>query len=150
MTAWLDPSDLVEGLRGTTVHVFPVGREAEIRRALANSGFSLHALEGRSVCDDASFFRQVKRAFRFGPHFGKNWDALGDALGDLAGARSRRVALLWLDAHRSLAEDAQTVIDALLTFSRAAEDLAAEQPPTQLEVFLLGEGPAFGGGGPSR
>jgi RNAse (barnase) inhibitor barstar len=145
MTDWVDPRHLIPGLRGTAVHVLPARREAEVKKALSKSGFAVHVLEGRSVTDEASFFRQVTRAFRLPPHFGRNWDALRDVLGDLADAKSRQVALLWRDVDQSLAADAQTVLDALLSFARAAEDLGSERPPTQLEVFLLGEGPAFGG-----
>jgi RNAse (barnase) inhibitor barstar len=144
MTEWVDPREAIPGLRGTAVHVLPARREAVVKKALAKVGFAVHVLEGRSVSDEASFFRQITRAFQLPPHFGKNWDALRDVLGDLADGKSRQVALLWRDIDRSLSADAQTVLDALLAFSRAAEDLGAEQPPTQLEVFLLGKGPAFG------
>jgi hypothetical protein len=53
------------------------------------------------------------------------------------------VALLWRDADLSFAGDAQTVVDAFVAFSRAADDLAGAEPKTQLEVFLLGQSGAF-------
>ena len=51
---------------------------------------------------------------------------------------------MWREADRSFAADPQTVVDAFVAFARAAEDLAADAPATQLEVFLLGDGPGFG------
>jgi RNAse (barnase) inhibitor barstar len=144
MAEWFDTAGAIPELRGTTIHVAPAGREGEIRRRLEAAGFSVRVLQGRGVFDEASFFREVAKALRPPSTFGHNWDALGDILGDLADGPSRRVALLWREAERSLGRDVQTVVAALLAFSRAADDLAGEDPPTQLEVFVLGEGAAFG------
>ena len=140
---WFDVSAAIPGLRGVAVHVLAAKREDDLRRALEAAGFSLRTLEGGSVSSDRSFFREIGRAFPLPAHFGQNWDAFQDVLGDLADGGERRIALLWRDADRSFEADLQTVVDAFVAFSRAAEDLAAEAPATQLEVFLLGEGPGF-------
>lgn len=126
------------------VHVLASERENDVRRVLLAAGFGLRTLEGGSVSSDRSFFREVGRALALPAHFGHNWDALKDALGDLGDGGERRIALLWREADRSFEADPQTVVDAFVAFSRAAEDLAAEAAATQLEVFLLGDGRGFG------
>ena len=143
MREWFDVIAAVPDLGGTSVHVLGATREEEIRRVLGAAGFGLRTLDGRSVVSGRTFFREVGRALALPSHFGHNWDALQDVLGDLAQAGERRIALLWRDADRSFAADPKTVVDALVAFSRAADDLAAEAPATQLEVFLSGEGPGF-------
>ena len=144
MQHWFAMNAAVAGLRGAAVHVLASKREQEIRGVLEDAGFGVHVLEGALVLSDQSFFKEVARALGLAPHFGHNWDAVQDVLGDLAEGAERRIALLWREADRSFAADPQTVVDAFVAFSRAAEDLAGEAPPTQLEVFLLGEGPGFG------
>jgi RNAse (barnase) inhibitor barstar len=140
---WFDVNAAVPGLRGAAVHVLASRREAEVRRVLGDAGFAVRTVEGGSVLSDRSFFHETARALGMAPHFGHNWDALQDVLGDLAEAAERRIAVLWREADKSFEADAQTVVDALVALSRAAEDLAGEMPITQLEIFLLGEGPGF-------
>ena len=144
MPEWFDVSAALPGLGGACVHVVAAKREGEVRRVLRAGGFGLRTLDGGSVLSDRSFFREVGRALAFPSHFGHNWDALQDLLGDLARGGERRIALLWCAADRSFEADPQSAVDAFVAFSRAAEDLASEAPPTQLEVFLLGDGPGFG------
>ena len=143
MPEWFDVNAALPGLGGASVHVLGATREEEVRRVLVAAGFGLRTLEGGLVLSDTSFFREIGRALAFPAHFGHNWDALQDLLGDLARGGERRIALLWREADRSFEADPQSVVDAFVAFSRAAEDLASEAPPTQLEVFLLGDGPGF-------
>lgn len=144
MSEWFDVNEAIPGLGGASVHVLDARREEEVRAALLAAGFGLRTLEGGSVLSGRSFFREVGRALAAPGHFGHNWDALQDVLGDLARTGGGRIALLWREADRSFAADPQTVVDAFVAFARAAEDLAADVPATQLEVFLLGDGPGFG------
>ena len=144
MPDWFDVNAAIPGLGGASVHVVQAKREEEVRRVLASAGFGLRTLEGGSVLSPKSFFREAGRALALPSHFGHNWDALQDVLGDLAQGSERRIALLWREADRSFEADPQTVVDAFVAFSRASEDLAAEAPATQFEVFLLGDGPGFG------
>ena len=144
MPEWFDVNAAISGLGGASVHVLAARREEEVRRVLAAAGFGLCTLEGAQVLSARSFFREVGRALGLPPHFGHNWDALQDVLGDLAQGQERRIALLWREADHSFGADPQTVVDAFVAFARAAEDLAAEGPGTQLDVFLLGDGPGFG------
>ena len=144
MPEWFDVNAAIPGLGGSSVHVLGAKGEEEVRRVLAAAGFGLRILEGGLVLSSRSFFREAGRALALPSHFGHNWDALQDVLGDLAQGGERRIALLWREADRSFAADPQTVVDAFVAFSRASEDLAAEAPATQFEVFLLGDGPGFG------
>lgn len=144
MSEWVDVSAAIAGLGGASVHVVAAPREEEVRGALAALGFGLRTLDGGAVVSGQSFFREVARALALPSYFGHNWDALQDLLGDLAQGSERRIALLWREADRSFEADPQTVVDAFVAFARAAEDLAAETPATQLEVFLLGDRPGFG------
>ena len=144
MPDWFDVKAGFSGVGGGSLHVVAAKREEEVREVLGVAGFGLRTLEGGLILSDKSFFREVGRALGLPAHFGHNWDALQDVLGDLARDGERRIALLWRGADWSCAADPQTVVDAVVAFSRAAEDLAAETPATQLEVFLLGDGPVFG------
>ena len=56
------------------------------------------------------------------------------------------VALLWR-AGTSLDADPQMVLDATCLLADAARDLGGEDPPTQLEVFLLGKSQVLAGSG---
>jgi RNAse (barnase) inhibitor barstar len=134
---WFDAAEALPRLRGTGAHVLPADRVDEVRAALLAAGFRVREIDGGKVKDDASFFAESARAFGWTGSFGRNWDAMHDALGELGGAEARRVALLWHGADRSLGRDAQTVVDALVALTRAADDLGGEDPPTQLEVFLF-------------
>ena len=55
----------------------------------------------------------------------------------------RRRAVLWRDADRSLQADLQMVLEAVLVLDGVACDVAGEEEPRQLEVFLFGAGPGF-------
>jgi RNAse (barnase) inhibitor barstar len=147
---WFDASFALPRLRGTSAHVLPADRLDEVRAALAAAGFRVGEIEGEKVKDEASFFREAAAAFGWTGSFGRNWDAVHDALGDLGSARARRVALIWRDADHSLGRDPQTVVDALVALTRAADDLGGEDPPTQLEVFLFQGGTRRKGGGAGR
>ncbi|HEV7501904.1 MAG TPA: hypothetical protein VGQ33_17945, partial [Vicinamibacteria bacterium] len=68
------------------------------------------------------------------------------ALGDLADRETARLAVLWVDAEKSIAADLQTFLSAVLALDAAAVDLAALEESRQLEVFLLGAGAGFIGG----
>lgn len=141
MTQWFDVRGALPGLRGRTVHLVAEDREREVSAALEGAGFVVRRLEGRKAGDEAAFFAEAARALRLPEHFGHNWDALDECLRGLGEGRSRRLALLWRDADRSLAADPQLVLDATSLLADVARDLGGEDPPTQLEVFLLGDGP---------
>jgi len=127
--------------------VLPVSREKEVVEALEAAGFVISTLEGSGVRDEASFFREAARALPLPAYFGHNWDALDECLHDLGDERERRRAFLWRAADVSLAADAQVFFDAFQVLTETVRDLGSGDPPTQFEVFLLGESQAFGGSG---
>jgi RNAse (barnase) inhibitor barstar len=146
MEDWIDLRSEWPGLRGDGLHAVDGSLWTELRAALLGLGFDVVTLHGSRVHDDRSFFAEATRAFSFPPHFGDNWDALVDSLGELGGRDTRRLAVLWTDAHLSLASDTETVLLAVRALTDAAQDLECEPgegPPLQLEVFLLGMPPAF-------
>jgi RNAse (barnase) inhibitor barstar len=147
MTKWFDLRGALPGLRGPAVHVVAEAREREVMAVLDEAGFVVRRLDGRGIRDEVSFFEEAARALHLPDHFGHNWDALEECLHRLGEGRSRRLALLWQGADRSLAADPQLVLDATALLADVARDLGGEDPPTQLEVFLLGESPAFSGSG---
>ncbi len=147
MTKWFDVAGALPGLRGLAVHVVAKAREQEVVAALDGAGFVVLRLEGRGARDEASFFEEAARALHLPDHFGRNWDALDECLHGLGEGRSRRLALLWRAADLSLDADPQMVLDATSLLADAARDLGGEDPPTQLEVFLLGKSQAFSGSG---
>jgi RNAse (barnase) inhibitor barstar len=134
-SSWFDVRAALPGLRGRTVHVVGASREAEIRAALVAAGFDIGVVEGATVHDLASLFRQAARALNLPAHFGHNWDALNDALGDVAEG-DRRVAVLWKDADRSLAADPQAVLDAVIAFDASTAE-GGTGGQGQLELFLF-------------
>lgn len=138
--------ELFPGLLGFGAHVLPSADEARLLAALEPAGFAVRTLEGRDVQDEAGFFAAFARALGLPEEFGANWDALLDVLGELHDGPERRVALVWREAHVCLAKDLGTLLRAALACDRAA--YAAEDDPDleplQLELFVLGEGPAFG------
>jgi len=144
---WFDLGAEFPGVRGLVVHVLPASRETELVDRLEAAGFVIATLDGGAVRDEASFFREAERALRLPAYFGHNWDALDDCLHDFGEDRERRRALVWRAADSSLAADAQLFVDALHVLSATARDLGSDDPPTQFEVFVLGESPAFGGSG---
>jgi RNAse (barnase) inhibitor barstar len=142
MNGWIDLHDVLPGLRGDAVHAVDAAGERRLREALADAGFDVRVLEGARVVNEAAFFEELARALALPAHFGANWDALNDALGDLEG----HVALVWRDADRTLACDAQTLLSAVQALSSAALEPApdaGDTRPLQLEVFLLGAAPGF-------
>jgi RNAse (barnase) inhibitor barstar len=137
------PIDLrarLAGLRGQWVHVVHASVEARLRRDLAGVGFALVTVRGGEISNEATFFREVRRGFGLPEGPGGRWDTLTGALGTEAGAR---LAVLWADFDHSMGTDVQTFLDAILALGRAAEAWGKEDPPRQLEVFLLGSGPGF-------
>jgi len=153
MSDWIDVHALLPGLRGERLHVLPASQEARVRRALEGAGFTLRTLEGSRACDEAGFFAEIARALELPTHFGRNWDALHDALGALGERAERRLALVWRDAHLSLAGDLQTLLSACLALEAAASASPYETDarlPQQLVLVLLGEGSGFGAPEPER
>lgn len=149
MTRWFDVGEAFPGLRGRTVHLVAPGREPELNAVLRGAGFVVLSLEGRRAEGETAFFAEAARVLRLPEHFGHNWDALDECLRELGEGQSRRVALLWRDAERGLAADPQTILDATALLTDVARELGSDDPPTQLEVFLLVE-PQVPPGRPSR
>jgi RNAse (barnase) inhibitor barstar len=139
---WIDLRERLAGLRGRCVHVVHASAEPTVRRHLGDAGFEVVTVMGTAIRNEATFFLEVERAFALPEGFGRNWDAFTDALGDYGGPR---LAVLWADSDQSLAADVQAFLDAVLALDRAAEDRGEEDPPRQLEVFLLGSGPGLAG-----
>jgi RNAse (barnase) inhibitor barstar len=142
--AYADLKTALPWLRGVRVHAAAAGREAEVRAALEAAGFLQRTLEGSRIQGDASFFDEAARALGFPEYFGRNWDAFNDGLGDLVFGATERIAVLWRDADRSLAADAQTVLGATSAFDAVGSPGSEDEDPAQLEVFLFGSGPGFG------
>jgi RNAse (barnase) inhibitor barstar len=146
MGEWVDLTKELPGLRGQRLHIVESSGEVEVASALRAAGFDLRVLEGSRIRDEESFFGEAAVGLRLPSYFGRNWDALDDCLGDWHDGDERRIAILWRDADRSLACDAQTVFRAALAFDAAAVSPPAESEQTtlQLEVFLFGEAQGFG------
>lgn len=126
-----------------SVKVLPAADEGALREALAQAGFEVRTLEGRHVTGDAALFEAMARALDLPDDFGANWDAFADSLFDLTDAPGRRLALVWREAHLSLAAGVRSVVNALLLLHEQASHVEAEPDATQLFVYLLGEGPGW-------
>ncbi len=139
---WFDPRSLGSGLRGRRVHVLPAESEEAVRRGLTAAGFRLHVLEGSHAVDTAGLFAEAERGLGLPPGLGRHWDAFIDSVGEVVEAEARS-AVLWRDADRSLEGDVQMVLEAVRVLDGTASQLAGEEGPRQLEVFLFGHGPGF-------
>ena len=142
--AYADLKTALPWLRGLRVHAAAAGREAEVRAVLEAEGFVQRTLEGSRIHGEASFFQEAARALGFPGYFGGNWDAFNDCLGDVVFGPAERIAVIWRDADKSLAADAQTVLDATAAFDAVGSPGSEDEDPAQLEIFLLGNGPGFG------
>lgn len=148
MNAWVDVRKRLPGLRGLRVHVLPASARDALERALRDAGFDLRTLEGARVNDAASFQAEAARALALPSYCGTSWDALDEGLLELDERPSRHLAILWTEADRCLGADLQAFLDAVQVFEGAAAALAQvareDGPgPLQLQVFVLGGGPAF-------
>jgi hypothetical protein len=143
VTRFVDLSQEIPGLQGTRIHVLPDSAEARVRAVLERHLFEIRILEGARARGESEFFEEAARALELPAWFGANWDAFGDCLGDWVEGRSRRLAVVWRQAHLSLGGGVQVVVNAVLAFEAAAVYPSAEEEAPQLEVFLLGEGNAF-------
>jgi RNAse (barnase) inhibitor barstar len=146
MSEWIDLQQEWPGLRGEGLHCLDGTLASELRAALVGLEFEVVLLHGDRIHDQRSFFVESSRAFGFPPHFGGNWDAFVDSLGELGERRTKRLAVVWMDADRSLAADSQTVLLAIRFLTDVAQDLECEGDegtPVQLEIFLLGAPPSF-------
>jgi RNAse (barnase) inhibitor barstar len=126
-----------------SVKVLPAGQEPPLRAALQQAGFDVRTLEGGEVTSDSALFEAVARALGLSEDFGANWDALADSLFDLTDVPGRRLALVWRDAHLSLSASVSTVVRALLLLHEQASHAEPDSEPTQLFVYLLGDGPGW-------
>jgi RNAse (barnase) inhibitor barstar len=146
MAPWIDlTKELPVG--GMRVHVAPSALEPRIMETLRAASFKTFLIEGSRISDKGSFFEESARAFQFPPSFGRNWDAFIDSLSDV-GEGLPRIAVVWKDADGALLSDTQAFLDAVLCFDAWADGAsAAPEPedPAQVEVFLLGRAPSFGG-----
>lgn len=141
MSAWVDLNETLTGLRGVIVHAVAAAEEERVRAALADGGFDVRVIEGAGIVDEASFFEQVSQKLPMREYFGNNWDAFNDGMCDMSG----RVAVLWRDADRTFASDAQTLLSAVQGLFDAGVEPARDhrEEMLQLEVFLFGAGPGF-------
>jgi RNAse (barnase) inhibitor barstar len=143
---WVDLKERLPWLRGERVHVVALGDEPKLLPELAAAGFAVDVIDGHAVRDPASMYEELARALALPEHFGLNADALADALGEVWDGAGRR-AVVWRDAHHSLAADVQCVLDAVRLMADTADAVStwADDGPAsaQVEIFLVGAGPGF-------
>ena len=143
MNNWIDVYALLPGLRGIVVHAVAAADEPRVRQVLTAVDFELRVLEGARIVDETSFFEQIAQVFVLPDGFGDNWETFADTLCDLHG----HIAVVWRDADRTFAGDAQVLLTALQEFASAAEEPLfvpdAERKELQLAIFLFGAGPGF-------
>jgi hypothetical protein len=116
-------------------HVGPV------RRDLSAAGWTLHALDGRTITSGAELLDRCAAQLAFPGWFGRNFDALADCLGDLSWLPGVGHVLLW-DQWGVLAKgDPKAWRQAHQTFT-VALDARAHAGLVPLYVLLRGTGPA--------
>jgi RNAse (barnase) inhibitor barstar len=146
MGTWVDLGSELPALRGSGVHVLPAGAEAGLRRVLEGHGFEMRVVECGAVRDEASLFSALDRGLALPDYFGGNWDALDECVAEVFAQEGPPLAVVFRDVHVLLGADVQAFVMLVALLDRAI-DFAADRgnvPPRQCEVFVLGEGPAFG------
>ena len=116
-------------------------------QGLSKQGFSISFLEGTAIVDEETFFSAIATSLNFPAYFGKNWDAFADCFGDLAYRPEKRRAIIWKQASVSLRNNLYVFVKAVHELLNASADVgrcdSKETELAQVEVFLLGDVPAF-------
>lgn len=144
MSSWVNIFPSLPWLRRSAIHLVDQNAESLLRGILQQLGFDIIDLVGRGIRDESTFFKEAKRAFGFPAYFGYNWDAFGDSFGALSLGRERSLAVLWVDAHLTVASDLRFFIEAvhyLLSNTTGQKVRAVDQ--LQVTVFFLGHGELF-------
>jgi RNAse (barnase) inhibitor barstar len=112
-------------------------------------GYRRVELDGARMTSRSAAHDEIARAFGFGDHYGKNWDAFQDCFGDfLAEHAAGPLAILWHDlaaasaaAPATTAEVAWALLEAQLGVTPTGEGSGSGA----VDLFVLGSGADFDG-----
>jgi RNAse (barnase) inhibitor barstar len=113
-------------------------------------GYRRVELDGTRMTSRSAAHGEIARAFGFGAHYGKNWDAFHDCFGDYLAEHGdeRPLAVLW----RDLAVAAEAAPATTAEVAWALIEVHLETLPTgeggrsgAVDVFVLGSGTDFDG-----
>ena len=76
---------------------FSTGLRSVLILDLERSGFCVFQLDGKCIVDRSSYFQALANLFKFGSHFGQNWDALADCLTDELWGEDDRIVVVYSD-----------------------------------------------------
>lgn len=138
---WFDLREVMPWMRGDLVHAVNARDESKVRTGLEEAGFRVAIVEGIAVKGAVSLFDELARVLELPAHFGRNWDGLADVLGE-GWQTAGRLAIVWRDADKSFASDAQAFLDAVRLIGDTAADVGMLDDDgsvgAQVEIFLLG------------
>ena len=148
---WLDMKKELPGLQGQILHTVWKADVDALTRQLEQIDFKVYVIDGSKVVNETSFFAEVAQVFEFPAYFGHGWASWDDCLGDFGSLAPHRVAIIWIHADQSFAEDACTFLQAVIDIYNMAvgEQLHTTRHPEevkqskQIEIFLLGESQGF-------
>jgi len=147
MLKWIDIRKELPWLGRESIYFVNEAAERVLIEELSKLGFHIAVMDGSNINDEEAFFSEVSSVLTFPKYFGRNWDAFADCFGDLQYRSEKRRAIIWKQASASLRANPYMFIKATHELLNAATDLGrcdpAKNEPVQIEVFFLGEEPAF-------
>jgi len=142
MSEWVNLKESLPCIRGNLIHVLSISKD-KLKEILESLSFDVYMIDGSRIVDQGSFFAEFSQSLQFPPYFGNNWGAWDDSLGDFGDLAPNRVAIIWVDAHKTFTQDPQTFIQAVCDLYNLAASLSlrkysgAKEEGKQFEVFLL-------------
>jgi barstar (barnase inhibitor) len=121
-----------------------------LKDELPKHGVAIYPLSGDAIHDEASLLQAFAQEVPFEVFTPDdlvppiNWNAFGDCLSSGLGSRPEtRVAIIWEGADRMLSGNLSLLLDAVERIGREADRMQRYDPPVELRVCLIGDGPNF-------
>jgi RNAse (barnase) inhibitor barstar len=146
---------LIPELSGNHLFTVQVSTKS-LERMLTQHGFKIYSIDGSITVDQVTFFQEITRVLNIPSEFGNSWTALENGLKKFVDDLKttgvfEKVTVLWEDADKSFAADANTFLEAVFTMERYAyyaifnhdSQGRVTGPSIQFEIFLLGNSAGF-------
>lgn len=144
--AWFNIRDEIPWLPRSELHFVDQTSEKQLTDALSRLEFAIYTVDGESISSEQEFFRSSKNVFGFPDYCGLNWDAFHECFGEFDADGSKRVAVIWQNAHVSAQKGLYgfcRVLHELLNLQAAYKVHPDDEGVEQLEVFFVGSGEHF-------
>ena len=119
---------------------FCTADSGKVNDALNQNGFFIITLNGVSIINKETFFRQAEKDIPQpeGLVAKNSWSALNDNLwSSVYGGKNKKVALVWTDAEQLLSTDVQSFLKAIDLFTLFAREVHSLKKEAKMESFIL-------------